>query len=75
MTSDPHDAARTPHAAAPLTPHARLRFVVLRADAREHELATQRRVAQRLAELLGWGFAWPPAAAGAAGGPPAAPRR
>lgn len=32
-------------------------------------------VTQRLAELLGWGFAWPPVNAGSAGGPPTTPRR
>ncbi|MDZ5457287.1 DUF3182 family protein [Azohydromonas lata] len=36
-----------------LTPHRRLTFVPCRADAREHELVTQRGIAQRLAALMG----------------------
>jgi hypothetical protein len=41
---------------AVLTPHQRLSFVSCRADAREHELATQRGIAQRLATLMGCDF-------------------
>jgi Protein of unknown function (DUF3182)/Carbamoyl-phosphate synthase L chain, ATP binding domain len=38
------------------TSHTRLRFLALRTDAREHELATQRRIGERLAALLGCRF-------------------
>jgi hypothetical protein len=40
----------------PLTSHTRLSFLALRADAREHELLTQRAIAERLAALLGCSF-------------------
>lgn len=44
-------------AAAPRVPHGRLCFLVCRADAREHELATQRGIARRLADLLALPYA------------------
>ena len=40
----------------PLTTHTRLSFLALRPDAREHELTTQRAIAERLAALLGCTF-------------------
>ena len=55
--------AHAPHPG--LTPHRRLTFLPCRADAREHELVTQRAVAQRLAALLGCEFADADAASGA----------
>lgn len=42
---------------ARLTPHERVFFVACRPDAREHELATQRRLAEGLARLLGCRYA------------------
>ena len=48
--------ARAPPAGRSGLPHTRLSFLALRADAREHELATQRGVARRLAALLGCSF-------------------
>jgi len=47
-TTEPDSAGDRPR----LTSHTRLRFLPLRADAREHELATHRRIAERLAALL-----------------------
>lgn len=40
----------------PLTTHTRLSFLVVRADAREHEVLTQRAIAERLAALLGCSY-------------------
>ena len=54
-------------AEGPQVPHTRLCFLICRADAREHELATQRGVAQRLADLLGLRFEGDVEAAGATG--------
>jgi hypothetical protein len=40
----------------PLTTHTRLSFLAVRGDAREHELSTQRAIAERLAALLGCSY-------------------
>jgi hypothetical protein len=40
----------------PLTSHTRLSFLAVRSDAREHELNTQRAIAERIAALLGCSF-------------------
>ena len=57
--TDP-DAITAPQRAGPglpSTPHTHLSFLACRAGAREHELAAQRGVAERLAALLGCRFA------------------
>ena len=52
------DASGGPMAgAAAATPHTRVSFLACRAGGREHELTTQRGVAERLAALLGCRFA------------------
>ncbi|WP_157267607.1 DUF3182 family protein [Azohydromonas aeria] len=56
----PLGLGEAPFAAPPperLTAHERLTFYPCRADAREHEIATQRGVARRLAALMGCDFA------------------
>lgn len=40
----------------PLTTHTRLSFLAVRSDAREHELNTQRAIAERIAALLGCSY-------------------
>lgn len=40
----------------PLTTHTRLSFLAVRSDAREHELSTQRAIAERIAALLGCSY-------------------
>jgi hypothetical protein len=40
----------------PLTSHSRVTFLACRSGAREHEIASQRRIAERLAVLLGCAF-------------------
>jgi len=51
-----HGKKRVADRASGLTPHTRVSFLACRSGAREHELATQRGIAERLAALMGCSF-------------------